>query len=421
MLAILLLTLAQSDPTKEPPRAEVRRLDLVLVWNNEALDAIRAAKTPPPHAARQLAILHAALFDAVNVVKPDHAPYFVKLRAVEDIDASAAVAACAAEILSAFHPRRAERFRKLRDAQTPDGPAAERGAKLGRYCAAHLLHHRKGDADTFKGEYRAPLAVGIWRPTPPARAAALLPDLGKMKPFAIKGHRFIAVAEPPELTSAEYAADFNEVKAVGSLRSKTRTADQTLIAKFWDDGAGTCTPPGHWNLVAHEASQARKLSLEENARLFALLNLALADAGVACWECKYKFRTWRPVTAIHEADRDANDATQRDPDWMPLLATPPFPTYTSGHSTFSGAAAAVLAGYFGTDEVAFKLRSDGVPGSLRDYKGFRAAALEAGKSRVYGGIHFEFDNREGLALGRAVGEEVLKSKLLPSAKTPAIR
>lgn len=416
MLAFTLLILAQSDPTKEPPRAEERRLDLVLTWNQEALDLIRSVKSPPPLAARRLAILHAAIFDAVNVIKPDHAPYLAKLRATDEFDMRAAVAAAACEVLSTFDPKRVARYEKLRDAQTDPGPLADRSAELGVHCAKLLFRERKADLKHIGGTYSTPAAVGIWRPTSDRKA--LYPDLGKMRPFAIRGHKFIAVNEPPELTSEEYARDFNEVKDLGGVRSTKRTAEQTLIAKFWNDGPGTCTPPGHWNMAAQEASSARKLSLEENARLFALLNLALADAAMACWECKYKFKVWRPITAIHEADRDANDATERDPEWRPLLNTPPFPSYTSGHSTFSGAAAAVLAEVFGTDEVAFSLRSDGVKGTVRKYAGFHEAALEAGKSRIYGGIHFEFDNREGLALGKAIGEETFKSKLQPVGKTP---
>jgi hypothetical protein len=410
---LALLTLGQGDPSKGPPRVEERLSDVVLVWNGEALDAIRADKTPPPKAARQLALLHAAIADALNVVRPAHSSLLIRLKATEEIDADAAVAGCAARLLGEFHPSRVGRFEKLRDAQTPEGGAGRRGTALGKYCAERYLRWRKDDVKAMKGEYRAPVAVGIWRPTPPGRVAALYPEWGKMKPLAVRGHAFLNAVEPPELTSEEYAKDFNEVKSLGRLESKTRTAEQTVIAQFWNDGPGTCTPPGHWNMIAQEVSRTRKLTVGENARLFALLNLALADAAVVCWECKYKFRLWRPITAIHEADRDANDATEKDTSWRPLLETPPFPTYTSGHSTFSGAGAAVLAGFFGKDKIPFEVRSDGYAGTIRSYKGFRQAADEAGRSRIYGGIHFECDNREGLRLGRAVGQEVVRTRLVP--------
>src|SRR5262249_35363339 len=197
----------------------------------------------------------------------------------------------------------------------------------------------------------------------------------------------------PELDSIEYAASYLEVKQLGSVRSTMRTAEQTEIARFWADDEGTVTPPGHWNRIAQTVAAERGTSMAENARLFALLNFALADAGMGCWDCKYKFNVWRPVHAIREVDSDERD-------WTPLLTTPPFPSYTSGHSTFSAAAATVLAGFFRTNEVRFTSTSDGLPDVTRSYSRFSAAADEAGRSRIYGGIHWEFDNRAGLACGR---------------------
>src|SRR5262249_8226824 len=151
--------------------------------------------------------------------------------------------------------------------------------------------------------------------------------------------------------------------------------------------------PGHWNRIAQAVARDKKTSLAENARLFALLNAALADAGVCCWECKFKHNFWRPVTAFRAAERDG------DADWTPLVVTPPFPSYVSGHSTFSAAAAAVLADFFG-DDVEFETDSDGLRGVKRKFTKFSEAAAEAGRSRIYGGIHWEFDNREGLAMGK---------------------
>src|SRR5262249_11169111 len=160
--------------------------------------------------------------------------------------------------------------------------------------------------------------------------------------------------------------------------------------------------PGHWNQVAQAVARDRGTSLAQNARLFALLNLALADAGIASWDCKFKYNVWRPIEAIRKTDPRAPAETRGDPEWTPLLATPPFPSYTSGHSTFSGAAAAVLANFFGTDNVRFTISSDGLPRVWRSFASFSAAAAEAGRSRIYGGIHWEFDNADGLAAGRAL-------------------
>jgi hypothetical protein len=236
-------------------------------------------------------------------------------------------------------------------------------------------------------------------------------------PFGIRDRSKYLAPAPPGLATDDYTRDFNEVKTVGALNSTKRTAEQSIIAWFWDDGAGTCTPPGHWNLIAREAALDHGNSLPENARLFALLNIALADAGIVCWDAKFRYRYWRPITAIRSADRTSNLDTKPDVRWLPLLNTPPFPSYTSGHSTFSGAGATVLAKFFGADDLEFTVGTDGIPGTQRSYKGFWAAAQEAGKSRVYGGIHYECDNREGLALGKAVAEEVCRTRLLSEDAT----
>src|SRR5438132_796628 len=183
-------------------------------------------------------------------------------------------------------------------------------------------------------------------------------------------------------------------------------------AKIWADGAGTCTPPGHWNQIAQSVARQRGTTLAENARLFALLNIALADAGILCWDCKYKLSFWRPVTGIREADRANNPDTAADREWTPLLTTPPFPSYVSGHSSFSGAAATVLTDVFG-DKVRFQTTSEGLPGATRKFDSFWAAAEEAGQSRIYGGIHWQFDNTEGLAIGKTLAKYVGHSYLVP--------
>jgi hypothetical protein len=234
-----------------------------------------------------------------------------------------------------------------------------------------------------------------------------------VKTFGVRETRRFRPSPPPPLESAEYTEVFDEVKALGGLNSTKRTAEQSIIAWFWEGGPGTCTPPGQWNLAAQQVALERGNSLPENARLFALLNMAMADAAITCWDCKFRFSYWRPITAIRSADRTSNLDTKPDAKWLPLLNTPPFPSYTSGHSTFSGAAAAILAGYFGTDRVAFPLTSDSIPGTVRSYKGFWEAAQEAGRSRIFGGIHYECDNRAGLAVGKAVAEEILRTRLLP--------
>jgi len=201
---------------------------------------------------------------------------------------------------------------------------------------------------------------------------------------------------PPSLDSEQYAADYNEVKELGAAVGSTRTEEQTQIALFWADGAGTETPPGHWNSIAQIIAAAQGNTLEENARLFALLNIAMADAAICAWDAKYTFHFWRPVTAINFAEPQLN--------WASFIVTPPFPDYVSGHSTFSGAAATVLPLFFGTEDLPFTTGSDFLPGVYRSFSTCLDAAEEAAVSRLYGGIHFRSANEDGLQAGISIGE-----------------
>jgi Ca2+-binding RTX toxin-like protein len=218
-------------------------------------------------------------------------------------------------------------------------------------------------------------------------------------------------AAPQALNSQQYATDYNMVKSLGSSTSATRTEIQTNIAKVWAGGPGTATPPGQWNMIAQNLAESQGNTLYENARLFAQLNIALADAAINAWDCKYAFDFWRPITAVQNGGTDGNAATAPDATWASLLTTPPFPTYTSGHSTFGGAASTVLTRFFGTDNLTFTLPSEvtGVPN--RTFTSLRKAADEAGFSRIYGGIHFNFDNLAALASGRGIGELVATTQL----------
>jgi membrane-associated phospholipid phosphatase len=218
-------------------------------------------------------------------------------------------------------------------------------------------------------------------------------------------------AAPPALDSAEYAAAFNEVKSLGSADSTTRTEEQTQIARFWNDGLGTAFAPGYWNRIAQDVATGQGLSLVSEAHLFALLNIATADALISCWDAKYAYSFWRPVTAIRAADTDGNPDTEPDTSWSPLLVTPNFPSYTSAHSTVSGAAAEVLTALFG-DQYQFTVSAVSVP-YTRSFDSFEAAAAEAGRSRIYGGIHYTFDNLNGLAVGGEVADYVIGNFLKP--------
>ncbi|MGI8782226.1 MAG: vanadium-dependent haloperoxidase [Acidobacteriota bacterium] len=204
------------------------------------------------------------------------------------------------------------------------------------------------------------------------------------------------------LPSAQWAAEYNEVKALGAAVNSARTPEQDEIARFWADGAGTETPPGHWNHIAQGVGTALGNNMEQNARLFALLNIAMADAAICAWDAKYFFNFWRPVTAIRNGDSDGNPATDPDPNWSSFIGTPPFPDYTSGHSTFSGAA-----------DIAFTTGSDFLPGVFRSFTSFSAAAGEAADSRLYGGIHCRSANEDGLQAGLGIGDWTFRNFMQP--------
>ncbi len=388
--------------------------DPILAWNEATLQSIKAEKTPPPIAARQLAILHIAMFDAVNSIARRYKPFEVDKTALEGTSLHAAAAGAAQQVLTYFYPERARKFDALYENSVPtDSESVRRGLALGRYVAKEILKWRSEDGSDQEVRYVPGDKPGQWRPTPPTFTKALVPHWPNVTCFALRrGFQFRSDG-PPKMTDKAYTEAFAEVKRLGRKTDSDRTRDQTEIAHFWEDGSGTVTPPGHWNHIAQDISRQQRLSLIENARLFALLNVAFADAGIACWDCKYHFSLWRPVYAIREADRDGNSDTTADRDWEPLLITPPFPSYTSGHSSFSGAGARILAGVIGSDTFRFESTSDGLPGVTRRFTSFWAAAQEAGMSRIYGGIHWQFDNTDGLRCGKLVAEHVLKTCMRP--------
>ena len=381
------------------------------------LEAVRADRTAPPAAARNMAIVHAAVYDAVNSLDRRYEPYLVARNGPKRASAKAAAAAAAHKALEALYPAQKDMFDAALDASladVPNEPAQNKGVALGRAVAKAVLKARRDDGASATVDYTVGTDVGDWQPTPPAFAPALLPQWPSVDPFALDSGSQFRPPAPPPLTGAAFTAAFVQVKSLGSATSAVRTAEQTEIARFWADGAGTATPPGHWNEIAQSVASGEGNSLAENARLFALLNFALADAGISSWDAKYLYNYFRPVTAIRVADRDGNEATEADPAWTPLIPTPPFPSYTSGHSTFSAAAATVLAGFFGTDAVAFTTGSDGLPAVTRSFTSLWSAAEEAGMSRIYGGMHWSFDNTEGLAGGRSVGRLVVDTLLRPA-------
>jgi PAP2 superfamily len=400
----------------------VAHADVVTVWNEAALDAIRARNTPPPAAARNLAILHASIYDAVNGIHRTHDEYLVKARAPASAATEAAVTAAAHTVLAALYPIDQPSFTSISAdilSRIPAGPSKDKGIAWGQSVAEQILAARSNDGSTATALWPGSDEPGQWRPTVSFGGVvrpALLPLWGQVTPFALENGAQFQPPAPPALTSADYAAELNLLQAIGGIDSNSRTVEQTEIAQFWGYGPSTATPPGHWNQIAQSVAVGQGNSIEQNARLFALLNIAMADAAIVSWDCKYVYNYWRPITAIQLADTDSNPDTTADLGWAPLLATPPFPEYTSGHSTFSAAAATVLASFFKTDRISFSVGSDDLPGVFRFYNGFSDAAVESGMSRIYGGIHFPSANVHGLKSGAETADYMTRHHLLPKGR-----
>ena len=383
-------------------------------WNATMLDAIRTASSPPPLASRNMAIVSAAIYDSVNSISKKYSPYRVNIDAPAGASQEAAAASAAYRTLVTLYPAQTAKFDEVYAsslAKIPDGKSKQEGIILGEQVANQIISWRSTDGASKVVPYTPKTDPGSWQPTPPAFAPALAPQWPGVTPFAMTSGSQFRPSGPPALDSAKYAQELNFVKEIGKVDSLTRTPDQSVIAKFWANGAGTFTPPGHWNQIASEASALAGTSLEDSARLFALLNIAQADAAITSWDAKYKYELWRPVTAIRQADKDNNPNTIVDSLWTPLLVTPPFSEYTSGHSTFSGAAEPVLNSVFGAD-FGFADRGDKLVNSLRTYENFAQAADESGISRIYGGIHFMSANVDGLSSGRNLGNYVVQNFLV---------
>ena len=381
--------------------------DVVTDWNTAALNAIRRGRRRRQSLPGRLRFFMPASMTPSTASAARTNPIACRARCPSSASKEAAAAAAAHQVLVALFPGDAVTLDALYAATlatVPDGPHRKAGISWGESVAAAILVWRSTDNSDAMVAPPASGDPGTWQPTPPAFVAYLLPQWAFVEPFSMPTSSFDRPPGPPEVTSGRYAADYNEVKALGAAVGSARTSDQDTIALFWADGAGTETPPGHWNTIAQGLAVRSGNTIDQNARLFALLNIAMADAAICAWDAKYYFHNWRPVTAIRNGDSDGNDATAADPAWTSFIVTPPFPDYVSGHSTFSGAAATVLAMYYGSDDVAFTTVSDFLPGVTRSFASFSAAADEAAISRMYGGIHFRFSNEDGLSSGIAIGE-----------------
>ena len=390
--------------------------DPVLFWNDVLLASVREARSSPPVASRGMALVHVAMHDAVNAAVGSPGRGYLGTLALPIGNARAAASVAARDVLATLYPARTAAFDTALAqslALVPDVLGEARGLAIGSATASAVIERRRGDGSDDVVAYAPDAGPGGWQPTPPAFASPQLPQWPSVTPWVMSAGDQFRPPAPPPLNSVGYADAYNEVRGLGVAEGSLRTTEQTETALYWADGAGTATPPGHWLAIASDVAEARGLSTIENARLFGRMAVSMADAAIAAWDAKYAYDLWRPVTAIRRGDGDGNAATSADPDWTPLIATPPFPAYPSGHSAFSAAAARVLARSLG-DDTGFCSSQDGVAEPLtRCWSSFSQAAAEAGRSRIYGGIHWSFDNGTGQAAGAAIGDLAYGTLFVP--------
>jgi hypothetical protein len=385
------------------------RADVVTDWNATTLQA--AASLNPQRQHRVAAMVHAAVHDAVNSISPRYRAYAVHVPASAQASLEAAAVQAAYGVLIRLLPAQAALLDAARAsslAAIPNGPTKEEGLAVGDAVAAQIVALRSTDGSGVDGTYTFGSGPGEYQATPPTFGNPAVPAWRFVTPFVLQRGDQFRTEGPPSLGSDEWAADFDETKRLGSVDSTERTAEQTEIALC---GAEPALPT--WNRVARAVSAQKHTGLAENARLFALLNLAMADATIACWDSKYTYRFWRPVTAIRAADTDGNDATEPDPDWTPLRPTPLHPEYPSAHSCVSNAAAKVLTGFFGSHTSFTNATSTCPAGVVRSYDSFRDLADEIGDSRIYIGFHFRSAIDDGAHLGRQVGHWAFHRFLQP--------
>jgi PAP2 superfamily len=384
------------------------KADTVTDWNATLIAGLEAAKLPPPTAARTSAIVQASVFDAVNGIERRYAPYHVNPAAPPGASRDAAAASAAYTALVALIPSQKPLFdqqfaatmAQISHNPLDPGQSVLRGLDWGTTVANDILAWRATDGfDAVLPPYVNGTAPGNWQPTPPTFGPPLFRQFANMTPFALTSPAQFLPPGPPSLTSSRYAQDLNEVETLGSATSTTRTPEQTQTAVFWQMD----TPAAMWNRVADQLASQNNTTLTQNARLLALMNIALADAIIGVWNAKNTYDFWRPITAIQAV---------ADPTWAPLLPTPVFQEYPSAHSGVSNAAASVLASFYG-DDTSFSVTSAGLPGVERDFTSFSSAVRQVEDARIYAGFHFRFSVIDGATLGAQVAAYVVQTLMQP--------
>jgi hypothetical protein len=382
------------------------RANTMADWTARAESLAAEQKLRPPEQARALAMLHVAMFEAVNAIDRRYAPFGARLMTDRNTSRDAAAASAGhAVLVSLYASRKADldTFLSEQLRSMAEGPAKDRGIVLGRKAGADLLALRANDGYEAKDTWRPATQPGVYIPTTIPVGATV----GGYKPWVMASAAQIRPAPPPSLTSETWTRDFNEIREMGGFDSKVRTAEQTTTGRFWFmTGAMTYNP------IIRQVAEAKKLDLVDDARLHALASMAAADAFIAVFEAKYHYKLWRPVTAIRDADQTGNPATLRDASWLPLGDTPMHPEYPCAHCISAAAVAAVLSGLYG-NEFEISVTSSTVPGETHRWSKLSDYVDEVSNARVWAGFHYRFSTEAGMQMGRSIGELAITSRLKP--------
>jgi hypothetical protein len=383
--------------------------DVITDWNETSRAVLKAANSGGNPGSRALAMVHVAMADAVNAVQDRHTRYIASAPRTPGASPEAAAASAARHVLIQLYPSQKPLIEEAYAASMkpiPDGPSKAEGVVLGEQIAAAVHADRASDGTNAPETYRPFTSPGIWVPT----TMPIFAQYAQAKPWVLKGADQFRPGPPPALTSALYARDYNETKALGGMKSGTRTAAQTDAVKFWSQE----NLPSSWQQAAGQLSASKELPLAENARLFALLNIGIANTFITDWDAKFTYNFWRPVTAIRNGDNDGNDGTERDPGWTPLNATPMHPEYPSQAAIICGVAVLILEEFFGPNpQTTFTVTDVANPAIRREFPALKTMADEHTNVRVWGGIHF----RNSLEIGEQMGQKI-GAYLVAHAMTP---
>ena len=385
----------------------VSAADVVTEWNEKAGACVLEAKLYTVAGTRVMALVHAAMFDAINSIEGRYTPYKFKVSAPAGSSPEAAGVAAAHATLARLFPEQKAALDAAYAAslaRVPDGPGKTSGIAVGEEVATKVLAWRAADGADAANTYRPVTTPGTYITT----TLPIGTQWASMTPWMMERASQFHAAPPPALTSAEWAADYNEVKEIGGKKSVRRTSEQTEIGRFWAMGGPQAIDP-----IPRQLAAAPGRSLSQNARLFALVELAVEDSHIALFEAKYSFNFWRPITAIRNGDIDRNEATTRDPGWEPLIDTPLHPEYPCGHCMTSSTVRAVLESEFGTGPHPLTMTSSTAPGVVHKWASIADYAEEVSLARIYGGVHYRNSTVVGKAMGRKIGELAVQNYLKP--------